>query len=117
MKILFKLSFHNIPYKLLITGELEYILRTTDFILFYLVVRMIIALRYISGIVDHHCLEMVDIGRIVDHHYLEMVVHFVDIGRIVDHLFLSFLFIIFHLRVLRFPPPIKLIATIKLKFC
>ena len=98
MKILFKLSFHNIPCKLLITGELEYILRATDFILFYLVVRMIIVLRYISGIVDHHCLEM--------------VVRFVDIGRIVDHLFLSFLFIIFHLRILRFPPPIKLIATI-----
>jgi hypothetical protein len=65
----FKLSFHNIPYKLLISGELEYILRATDFILFYFVVRMIIALRYISGIVDHHCLEM--------------VVHFVDIGRII----------------------------------
>ena len=98
MKILFKLSFHNIPHKLLITGELEYILKATDFILFYLVVRMIIALRYIGRIVDHHCLEM--------------VVHFADIGRIVDHLLLSFLFIIFHLRVLRFPPPIKLIATI-----
>jgi hypothetical protein len=42
----------------------------------------------ISGIVDHHCLEVVvcfvDIGRIVDHHCLEVVVCFVDIGRIVD---------------------------------
>jgi hypothetical protein len=38
----------------------------------------------ISGIVDHHCFEVivrfVDIGDIIDHHCLEMIVLFADIG-------------------------------------
>ena len=41
---------------------------------------VIVCFADISGIVDHHCLEMivcfVDIGGIVDHHYLEMIVPF-----------------------------------------
>ena len=58
---------------------------------FYLMIwgEVIVCFVDISGIVDHHCLEMivcyVDIGGIVDHHCLEVIVCFVDISGIVDH--------------------------------
>ena len=54
---------------------------------------MIVLFVDISGIVDHHCLEVivrfVDISGIVDHHCLEVIVCFVDISGIVDHWFCS----------------------------
>ena len=54
---------------------------------------MIVCFVDISGIVDHHCLEVivcfVDIGGIVDHHCLEVIVRFVNIGGIVDHHYLE----------------------------
>jgi hypothetical protein len=45
---------------------------------------MIVRLVDISGIVDHHCLEVfvcfVDIDGIIVHHCLDMIVRFVDVG-------------------------------------
>jgi hypothetical protein len=50
---------------------------------------VIVHLFDISGIVDHHCLEVIvhlfDISEIVDHHCLEVIVHLFDISGIVDH--------------------------------
>jgi hypothetical protein len=45
---------------------------------------MIVRFVDISGIVDHHCLEVfvcfVDIDGIIVHHCLEVILCFVDIG-------------------------------------